>query len=56
MQSLTSTLVVFELERIRDRATNLYPHHYLEGIGYVFVTGFWLLTGNNILAPCQDKF
>jgi N-acyl-D-amino-acid deacylase len=45
MQSLTSTLVVFELERIRDRATNLYSHHYLEGIGYVFVNGVLVVDG-----------
>jgi N-acyl-D-aspartate/D-glutamate deacylase len=41
-------IVVFDLERIRDRATNLYPHtypfknyphRYPEGIDYVFVNG-----------------
>jgi len=41
-------VVVFDLERIRDRATNLYPHTYPfenyphgypEGIDYVFVNG-----------------
>ncbi len=41
-------MVVFELERIHDRATNLYPHsypfenyphQYPEGIDYVFVNG-----------------
>ncbi len=41
-------IVVFDLERIRDRATNLYPHtypfenyphQYPEGIDYVFVNG-----------------
>ncbi len=41
-------LVVFDLERIHDRATNLYPHsypfenyphQYPEGIDYVFVNG-----------------
>jgi N-acyl-D-amino-acid deacylase len=42
-------IVVFDLERIHDRATNLYPHtypfenyphQYPEGIDYVFVNGF----------------
>jgi N-acyl-D-amino-acid deacylase len=41
-------IVVFDLERIHDRATNLFPHHYPfenyphcypEGIDYVFVNG-----------------
>jgi N-acyl-D-amino-acid deacylase len=41
-------IVVFDLERMRDRATNLYPHtypfenyphQYPEGIHYVFVNG-----------------
>ena len=41
-------IVVFNLERIHDRATNLFPHHYPfenyphrypEGIDYVFVNG-----------------
>jgi N-acyl-D-amino-acid deacylase len=41
-------IVVFDLERMRDRATNLYPHtypfenyphQYPEGISYVFVNG-----------------
>lgn len=41
-------VVVFDLERVRDRATNLYPHsypfenmphRYAEGFDYVFVNG-----------------
>ena len=32
-------IVAFDLERIRDRATNLYPHQYPEGIDYVLVNG-----------------
>jgi N-acyl-D-amino-acid deacylase len=41
-------VVVFDLDRVRDRATNLYPHsypfknvphRYAEGIDYVFVNG-----------------
>ncbi len=32
-------IVVFDLERIRDRATGFYPHRYPEGIDYVFVNG-----------------
>jgi N-acyl-D-amino-acid deacylase len=46
--------VVFDLERIRDRATNLYPHaypfenyphRYPEGIDYVFVNGVLVVDG-----------
>ena len=47
-------VVVFDLERIRDRATNLYPHtypfenyphRYPEGIDYVFVNGLLVIDG-----------
>lgn len=47
-------IVVFDLERIRDRATNLYPHtypfvnyphRYPEGIDYVFVNGELVVDG-----------
>jgi N-acyl-D-aspartate/D-glutamate deacylase len=47
-------IVVFDLERIRDRATNLYPHsypfenyphQYPEGIDYVFVNGVMVVNG-----------
>jgi len=47
-------VVVFDLERIHDRATNLYPHadpfenfphQYPEGIDYVFVNGVMVVDG-----------
>ena len=38
-------IVVFDLERVRDRATNLYPHQYPEGIDYVFVNGVLVVEG-----------
>ncbi|MBN1146942.1 MAG: D-aminoacylase [Anaerolineales bacterium] len=47
-QGAWADVVVFDLERIRDRATNLfphsapfenYPHQYPQGIDYVFVNG-----------------
>jgi len=47
-------IVVFDLDRIRDRATNLYPHsypfenyphRYPEGIDYVFVNGVMVVDG-----------
>jgi N-acyl-D-aspartate/D-glutamate deacylase len=47
-------LVIFDLERIHDRATNLYPHtypfknyphRYPEGIDYVFVNGILVVDG-----------
>ncbi len=49
-------VVVFDLERIHDRATNLYPHpypfenyphQYPEGIDYVFVNGVLVVDGDN---------
>jgi N-acyl-D-amino-acid deacylase len=49
-------LVVFDLDRIRDRATNLYPHSYPfenyphsypEGIDYVFVNGMRVVDGEH---------
>ena len=45
---LKADLIVFDLERVRDRATNLYPHaypfenippRYAEGFDWVFVNG-----------------
>jgi N-acyl-D-amino-acid deacylase len=47
-------IVVFDLDRIHDRATNLYPHtypfvnyphQYPEGIDYVFVNGVMVVDG-----------
>jgi N-acyl-D-amino-acid deacylase len=47
-------IVIFDLERVRDRATNLYPHsypfknyphQYPEGIDYVFVNGVMVVNG-----------
>ena len=38
-------VVVFDLDRIHDRATNLYPHRYPEGIDYVFVNGVLVVEG-----------
>ncbi len=47
-------IVVFDLDRVRDRATNLYPHtypfenyphQYPEGIDYVFVNGVKVVDG-----------
>ena len=47
-------IVVFDLERMHDRATNLYPHtfpfenyphQYPEGIDYVFVNGVMVVNG-----------
>ncbi len=49
-------LVVFDLDRIHDRATNLYPHtfpfenyphRYPEGIDYVFVNGTLVVDGQD---------
>jgi len=51
---LRADIVVFDLDRIRDRATALpphsypiknYPHRYPEGIDYVFVDGVLVVDG-----------
>jgi N-acyl-D-amino-acid deacylase len=38
-------IVVFDLERVHDRATHQYPHRYPEGIDYVFVNGILVVEG-----------
>ena len=57
-------VVVFDLERIRDRATNLYPHTYpLEnyphrypgGIDYVFVNGVLVVKGERHTGALPGK-
>ncbi len=51
----SADVVVFDLQRIHDRATNLfphtypfenYPHQYPEGIDYVFVNGTLVVDGD----------
>ena len=53
-QGAWADVVVFDLERIHDRATNLYPHtypfenyphQYPQGIDYVFVNGVMVVDG-----------
>jgi len=39
-----SDIVVFDLERVRDRATGTYPHQYPEGIDHVLVNGQWVIS------------
>jgi N-acyl-D-amino-acid deacylase len=57
-------IVVFDLERIRDRATNLYPHaypfenyphYYPEGIDYVFVNGVLVVEGEQHTGALPGK-
>ena len=57
-------IVVFDLDRIRDRATNLYPHtypfenyphQYPEGIDYVFVNGVKVVDGNEHTGALPGK-
>jgi N-acyl-D-amino-acid deacylase len=57
-------VVVFDLERIRDRATNLYPHtypfenyphQYPEGIDYVFVNGILVIDGERHTGALPGK-
>jgi N-acyl-D-amino-acid deacylase len=57
-------LVVFDLKRIHDRATNLYPHtypfenyphQYPEGIDYVFVNGVMVIDQESHLGVLPGK-
>jgi N-acyl-D-amino-acid deacylase len=57
-------VVAFDLERIRDRATNLYPHtypfenyphRYPEGIDYVFVNGILVVDGERHTGALPGK-
>lgn len=48
-------MVVFDLERVRDRATNLYPHQYPEGIDYVFVNGVLVIEGEKHTGALSGK-
>jgi len=48
-------IVVFDLARVRDRATNLYPHQYPEGIDYVFVNGVLVVEGEKHTGALPGK-
>lgn len=57
-------VVVFDLARVRDRATNLYPHtypfenyphRYPEGIDYVFVNGVLVVDGQQHTGALPGK-
>jgi N-acyl-D-amino-acid deacylase len=57
-------IVVFDLARVRDRATNLYPHtypfgnyphRYPEGIDYVFVNGVLVVDGERHTGSLPGK-
>jgi len=57
-------VVVFDLQRIHDRATNLYPHpypfenyphQYPEGIDYVFVNGTMVVDGDQHTGALTGK-
>jgi N-acyl-D-aspartate/D-glutamate deacylase len=57
-------VVVFDLERIHDRATNLYPHtfpfdnyphQYPEGIDYVLVNGVMVVDGKRHTGALPGK-
>jgi N-acyl-D-amino-acid deacylase len=57
-------IVVFDLEHIHDRATNLYPHSYPfenyphkypEGIDYVFVNGVMVVNGEQHTGASPGK-
>ena len=55
LPGMWADVVVFDLERLHDRATNLYPHsypfenyphQYPQGIDHVFVNGVMVVTGD----------
>jgi N-acyl-D-amino-acid deacylase len=57
-------IVVFDLGRLHDRATNLYPHHYPfenyphqypEGIDFVFVNGVLVVDGSQHTGALPGK-
>jgi N-acyl-D-amino-acid deacylase len=57
-------IVVFDLDRIHDRATNLYPHtypflnyphQYPDGIDYVFVNGAMVVNGKESTGALPGK-
>ncbi len=57
-------IVIFDLDRIHDRATNLYPHtypfenyphQYPEGIDYVFVNGVIVVAGEGHTGSLPGK-
>jgi N-acyl-D-amino-acid deacylase len=57
-------VVVFDLERVHDRATNLYPHsypfanyphQYPQGIDYVFVNGVMVVNGEEHTGELAGK-
>ncbi len=48
-------IVVFDLDRIHDRATNLYPHQYPEGIDYVFLDGILVVKGEKHTGALPGK-
>lgn len=41
-------VVVFDPERVRDRATFFEPHQYAEGIDYVLVSGQFVVDGGKL--------
>jgi N-acyl-D-aspartate/D-glutamate deacylase len=60
----SADIVVFDLERMHDRATNLYPHtypfenyphQYPEGIDYVFVNGVLVVDGEEHTGELPGK-
>jgi N-acyl-D-amino-acid deacylase len=62
--SAWADIVVFDLEHIHDRATNLYPHtypfenfphQYPEGIDYVFVNGVMVVKGEEHIGSLPGR-
>ena len=64
LPGMWADVVVFDLERLHDRATNLYPHtypfenyphQYPQGIDYVFVNGVMVVDGEHHTAALPGQ-
>lgn len=54
-EGFVADLVVFDLDRIRDRATFFEPHQYPEGIEYVLVNGEFVVDGGQLTWKLPGK-
>jgi N-acyl-D-amino-acid deacylase len=54
-EGMAADLVVFDLGRIRDKATFFEPHQYSEGIEHVFVNGVAVVDGSKITWALPGK-
>ena len=53
---MAADLVVFDLDKIRDKATFFEPHQHSEGISYVFVNGVAVVDGGRLTLAQRYHF